>query len=229
MILSSPLNEERLEDDTAVFNCSASAEPLHSVQWFFQETLLTTNDTKYTIDDNSTSPYYGRLMVHNANQNDTGQYTCEVSNVHGNASASAILQVQGACINYSFLICYNCFLVIPTFSQQLEISSTRIVGENVSFSCESFAIPAPWITWLKDGIAIDISITSLNISFTAGVDTNASTLFLGSLNFSDSAQYTCQAENKLVSVQRTNSSSGTLIVNCELLCSTIISLPCMYL
>ena len=107
MIQSGPLNEERLERDTAVFNCSASAEPLHSVQWFFDEMLLTTNDTKYTIDVNSSSPYYGRLMVHNVNQNDTGQYTCEVSNVHGNATASANLQVQGVCNESVTTSCIN--------------------------------------------------------------------------------------------------------------------------
>ena len=94
VILASPQNETRLEGDTAVFTCPAVAEPLHTVQWFFQDTALTPDNSKYTLDDNSTSTY-GRLMVDNVNQNDTGRYTCVVSNVHGNASASAYLQVQG--------------------------------------------------------------------------------------------------------------------------------------
>ena len=217
MILTSPQNETRLEGDDAVFICIAEAEPLHTVQWFFQDTLLTASGTKYTIDDSSTGTY-GRLTVDSVNQNDTGQYTCVVSNVHGNASVSAFLQVQGG--HWVSLITFvNLSIsssVIPIFLENPAISNTRIVGENVSLSCQSFAIPTPSITWLKDGISLDLSTASLNVNFTVGVNTNASTLFLGVLNFSDSAQYSCRAENSLVSLQNTTSASGMLIVNCEL-------------
>ena len=104
MILSSPQNETRLEGDVAVFICIAEAEPLHTVQWFFQDTLLTTGGTKYSIDGNSTNTY-GRLTVDSVNQNDTGQYTCVVTNVHGNTSAAAFLQVQGEyCVLLKFKI-----------------------------------------------------------------------------------------------------------------------------
>lgn len=107
--------------------------------------------------------------------------------------------------------------MIPIFLENPTISNTRIVGENVSLSCQSFAIPAPLITWLKDGVSLDLSTASLDVSFTAGMNTNASTLFLGALNFSDSAQYSCRAENNLVSIQSTTSASGMLTVNCELI------------
>ena len=111
--------------------------------------------------------------------------------------------------------------MIPIFLENPAITSTRIVGQNVSFSCESFAIPAPSITWLKDDVPLDLSTASLNADFTAGVNNNASTLFLGALNFSDSAQYSCRAENNLVSIQNTTSVSGMLIVNCELMMSIL--------
>ena len=107
--------------------------------------------------------------------------------------------------------------MIPFFLLQPNVNNTRIVGENISFSCESYAIPAPSITWLKDGVALDLSVTSLSVSFTAGVNTNASVLFLGALNFSDSSQYSCRAENNLVSSQNKTSAFGTLTVNCEIL------------
>ena len=77
-----------------MFNCSAEAEPLQTVQWFFNDIILPTGGSKYTTDDVNTSTY-GRLTVHGVNQNDTGSYTCVVSNTHGNASASAYLHVQG--------------------------------------------------------------------------------------------------------------------------------------
>ena len=94
VIIGSPQNETRLEGDVAMFNCSAEAEPLYTVQWFFQDIILPAGGPKYIIDDviNIT---YGRLTVRDVNQNDTGSYTCVVNNTHGNASASAYLYVQG--------------------------------------------------------------------------------------------------------------------------------------
>ena len=95
MIVGSPQNETRLEGDAAVFNCSAEAEPLHTVQWLFQDSVIY-DGPKYTTNLDSTGRT-GRLIVGNVNQNDTGKYTCVVNNTHGNASASANLNVQGLC------------------------------------------------------------------------------------------------------------------------------------
>ena len=56
---------------------------------------ITTNSSKYTIDGNETSSTYGQLMIYNTILNDATNYTCIITNVHGNISTSASLTVQG--------------------------------------------------------------------------------------------------------------------------------------
>ena len=48
---------------------------------------------KYSLED----PYsanFSSLTVHNVTLDDAGEYKCNVSNVHGEQQASAVLQVQ---------------------------------------------------------------------------------------------------------------------------------------
>ena len=94
VIVAGPSNETRLEGDTAFFVCLAEAEPLHEVKWFFQDSEEPLSGNRYTIEP-SGSDSHGQLSVSNVTEDDTGMYTCFVSNVHGNDSASAYLAVQG--------------------------------------------------------------------------------------------------------------------------------------
>ena len=94
VITTGPSNETRLEGDMAVFACSAEAEPLHDVEWFFQDSDEPLSGNRYTIEP-SGSASHGQLTVSNVTEADTGMYTCFASNVHGNDSASAYLAVQG--------------------------------------------------------------------------------------------------------------------------------------
>ena len=94
VIVTGPSNETRLEGDAAVFVCLAESEPLHDVRWFFQDSDIPLSGSRYTIEP-SGDPNYGQLTVSNVAEADTGRYTCFVSNIHGNDSASAYLAVQG--------------------------------------------------------------------------------------------------------------------------------------
>ena len=89
VIITSPINESQLEGNDVMFECQAIAEPIHSVEWMFKNQLLDTESNKYSVDST------GELTIYNVQLNDTGLYTCTVSNIHGNASASANLTVQG--------------------------------------------------------------------------------------------------------------------------------------
>ena len=55
----------------------------------FKNQLLDTESNKYSTDST------GELTISNVQLNDTGLYTCTVSNIHGSASASAYLTLQG--------------------------------------------------------------------------------------------------------------------------------------
>ena len=85
----------QLEGLGVAFQCVASSEPLHSVQWYFMDNLLR-NDAKYSIESSDSSPLYGQLTISSVDMNDAGDYVCVVANIHGNDTASATLTVQGS-------------------------------------------------------------------------------------------------------------------------------------
>ena len=85
----------------------------------------------------------------------------------------------------------------------------------MSLLCEAMAIPTPSITWLKNEEILDLSASSIDISFSNRDNSNTSTLVLSSLNFTDTARYSCFAVNSLASVQNSTSLAGILTVNCK--------------
>ena len=133
VFLQAPTNSSQLQGKTAVFNCSAVAEPLHSIRWEIngkpiaqylspddrEDSVLnfaklnstetgvnvTINDTKYLLMGEG--PLYGQLTILNTDLNDALRYTCIVANVHGNLSATASLTVQGMLV-YLFMYCLIC-------------------------------------------------------------------------------------------------------------------------
>ena len=89
----------------------------------------------------------------------------------------------------------------------------RLIGENVTFSCDVFGIPTPSLSWLKDGQPLDTTTPTTSVVFNATDYINSSRLTLSSLTFNDSGEYSCSASNDLVSVESDVSSNGTLTVN----------------
>ena len=112
-----PEDEQSVEGSNVVFTCFAIAEPIHSVYWYFtdvttSDTVLITSTTtsvdnnKYTLDLNTASDSYGLLNISNVTYGDRGTYSCNVSNIHGYATGSATLAVQGVTILYLHTCCY---------------------------------------------------------------------------------------------------------------------------
>lgn len=81
-----------IEGQNAVFQCDAVSEPVHITNWTLNGILLTTSD-QYLVEGEDTVS--SNLTVFNVSLSDEGEYLCSASNVHGNASASAVLRVQG--------------------------------------------------------------------------------------------------------------------------------------
>lgn len=115
-----PMDLQRLQGETAVFNCSATAEPIHSVRWerggvtiaqflspddqessvmaFDRLNVTQRNISRTTVSNIQLAGLgdsYGQLTINNTNLVDGQNYTCIVSNVHGTLSATASLTVQG--------------------------------------------------------------------------------------------------------------------------------------
>ena len=113
---------ERLQGETAVFTCSAMAEPIHSVRWEREgmviaqflspddhdssvETFARLNSTQRNVSVINPAisniqlaglgASYGQLTIFNTSLVDAQNYTCTVHNVHGKRSATVILTLQG--------------------------------------------------------------------------------------------------------------------------------------
>ena len=81
-----------VEGDNATFQCSAVSEPVHITDWHLNGNKL--NDSnKYRIIGINT--VRSTLIVVNTSLSDEGNYTCQVSNIHGVDFAPSDLQVQG--------------------------------------------------------------------------------------------------------------------------------------
>ena len=99
--------------------------------------------------------------------------------------------------------------MIPVFVMDPN-DTVQLVGDSVTLSCSAYAVPAPSIVWLKDGLPLPSS--AIVTSSVVGTTTSSS-LFLSLLQFSDTALYSCNASNELVSKQSTTSASALLTVN----------------
>ena len=131
VFVQKPQDISVLSGSSATYTCNATSEPLHSIRWQREESViaqyLSPHDRLESVDEfarlNSTvtgvpividdTKYqlagegllYGQLTVMNTVLDDGRLYTCIASNVHGNVSASASLLVQGI---YTTSVCVLC-------------------------------------------------------------------------------------------------------------------------
>ena len=81
-----------LAGSTAKFICSAVARPQHTTEWL-KDNVQLSNSSKYQITGLGTPTSI--LNIFNLSLADSGNYTCVADNVHGNASTSDELLIQG--------------------------------------------------------------------------------------------------------------------------------------
>ena len=87
-----------LLNSNASLTCGATSEPAHSVQWLKGEEEIGDDSIKYTISQMNGVEEREKvsiLTILYAGMVDTGDYTCNVSNVHGSQSHTASVEVQG--------------------------------------------------------------------------------------------------------------------------------------
>ena len=90
-------------NNNATLTCGATSEPTHTVKWLKGDTELTDDGTNYIIsqmEGERERESVSLLSVLNTMMNDTGDYTCVVTNTHGSQNHTAHLEVQGSNSNY---------------------------------------------------------------------------------------------------------------------------------
>ena len=94
------MNEAQNEGDTASFICQATGEPVPTINWYYNNTLLV-NGAKYMITEMSlnTTTISNTLTIMSVQSSDVGTYTCNATNVVSSDTSSGIMTVNGECAN----------------------------------------------------------------------------------------------------------------------------------
>ena len=80
------------EGSNVSFSCQADGEPVPTISWYFNSTVLEqANTTKFIITNNT-------LQIVNVESSDVGTYTCNATNVVSSDTSSGVLTVNGELI-----------------------------------------------------------------------------------------------------------------------------------
>uniref|UniRef100_A0A8D2B9D0 Hemicentin-1 n=1 Tax=Sciurus vulgaris TaxID=55149 RepID=A0A8D2B9D0_SCIVU len=167
------LNETVVVNNPIQLECEASGNPLPVITWYKDNRPLS-GSTSITFLNR------GQIInIESAQISDAGIYKCVAINSAGATELFYSLQVH----------------VPPSISGSNNMVAV-VVNNPVRLECEARGIPAPSLTWLKDGSPVS--------SFTDGIQvlSGGRILALTSAQISDTGRYTCVAVNAAGEKQR---------------------------
>uniref|UniRef100_A0A8C6YM76 Hemicentin 1 n=1 Tax=Nothoprocta perdicaria TaxID=30464 RepID=A0A8C6YM76_NOTPE len=167
------LNETVVVNNPMQLECRASGNPLPVITWYKDGRPLTSAASATLLQRGQV------LQIEDAQISDTGIYKCVAVNTAGTAELFYSLQVH----------------VPPSISGSSDTVAV-VVNNLVRLECEARGIPAPILTWLKDGSPVS--------SFSDGLQvlSGGRVLALTSVQISDTGKYTCVAVNAAGESQR---------------------------
>ncbi|XP_033947808.1 hemicentin-1 [Pseudochaenichthys georgianus] len=121
------------------------------------------------------------LQLPRARLEDAGQYVCTATNSAGQDQKSILLSVY----------------VLPTLKPRQDAESDSIpwqVGSSVTLRCEAHGVPAPEVTWYKNG---------LQLAAGNGLKMDPQQLEIIGVQIADGGTYTCRVSNVAGQVDRT--------------------------
>ncbi|XP_067156720.1 hemicentin-1 [Apteryx mantelli] len=167
------LNETVVVNNPIHLECRASGNPLPALTWYKDNRPLAGAASAAFLNRGQV------LQIEGAQISDTGVYKCVAVNTAGTAELFYSLQVH----------------VPPSISGSSDTVAV-VVNNLVRLECEARGIPAPILTWLKDGSPVS--------SFSDGLQvlSGGRVLALTSVQISDTGKYTCVAVNAAGESQR---------------------------
>ena len=143
--------------DNATFYCIVTSEPTHTVQWFFTNpdniTISLFNNEKYVIVEESES--ISMLTVVDVDPSDDGDYTCDVENIYGDDSSTAVLTV--ICKSRDSSTLYIVHLNENTLS--LSISPSHSLHTHVATPAVTAITESPVFTEINTNITLTFQVT----------------------------------------------------------------------
>ena len=168
----SPLNMVFERGNNATFNCTAQGGPSNTYQWQRNGTNLD-NETMQT------------LAITQITVNDGDEYTCIVSNVAGNDTASTSL------------------FVYPEISLSPVDIMNATNGTVLMLACDAAAFPEPQYQWVRVGVVFGDNVMGINSDM----------LVFAPVLFGDEGEYFCTATANGRTVQsNTSTLTGTIHV-----------------
>ncbi|XP_038613568.1 hemicentin-1 [Tachyglossus aculeatus] len=167
------LNETVIVNNPVQLECKATGNPLPAITWYKDNRPLS-RATSVTFLNR------GQIIeIDSAQITDSGVYKCVAVNSAGSTELFYSLQVH----------------VPPSISGSSDTVDV-VVNNPVRLECEARGIPAPTLTWLKDGSPIS--------SFSNGIQvlSGGRVVALTSAQISDTGRYTCVAVNAAGEKQR---------------------------
>ncbi|XP_036375886.1 hemicentin-1 [Megalops cyprinoides] len=160
------LNETILASFPIQLKCKASGNPLPAITWYKDGRPLTGTAGVTLLNRGQV------LEIDSAQMSDAGLYRCAAVSIAGTAELFYHLQVY-----------------VPPSITSSGGTVTVVVNDPVRLECEASGVPAPSLTWLKDGSPVS--------SFSEGVQvlSGGRVLAISSAQVSDTGRYTCVAVN----------------------------------
>ena len=97
LVVEKPRDVTVKEGESARFTCRVLGMPTPAITWYFQGRPIV-DDEIYKLEEEPDG-YYA-LFLPEAFPEDAGVYTIRASNTHGIVEASAILTVEGVCMQH---------------------------------------------------------------------------------------------------------------------------------
>ncbi|MPC08143.1 Hemicentin-1 [Portunus trituberculatus] len=159
--------------EEVILYCPAEGTPRPTITWLKEEKILPSSE----------SPQH--LLLYDAQEKDSGDYTCLASNPVGSVEKQFAVRV----------------IVPPHIMQEIDAPLTYVEGEDVSLYCEVEGTTPLSIVWLLDGVGLeDLRLPGITVDEDFTVMEGNLTLAKSVVNIEDvseihSGPYTCIASN----------------------------------
>ncbi|KAB5539700.1 hypothetical protein PHYPO_G00092030 [Pangasianodon hypophthalmus] len=171
-----------LVGETLIVNCVAKGSDLLDQQWKYPGKMA--DRAKMTLKENKKDQeIYYTLTVSDARTKDSGNYACSITDIMSNESQTKELTIT---------VYEREFVSLAPMFAPVETAKLNDVRE---FQVDIEALPAPKVTWLKDGIVLGDTAAEFTTSLRTISETRyQSTLALIRAKAEDSGNYTVRAQ-----------------------------------